>query len=40
VDTVVIAVGCAGGRMVNKMVGRIEAEFILVNTDRRELDAC
>jgi cell division protein FtsZ len=37
---VIIAVGCAGGRMVNKMVGRIEPEFIAINTDRRELDAC
>jgi cell division GTPase FtsZ len=36
VDAVIIAAGCAGGRMVNKMVGRIEAEFIAINTDRRE----
>jgi cell division GTPase FtsZ len=35
-------VGCAGGRMVNRMVeaGRIEGEFIAINTDRRELEAC
>lgn len=39
-DTAIIAVGCAGGWMVNKMIGRIPAEFIAVNTDRRELDAC
>jgi cell division protein FtsZ len=40
VATVIIAVGCVGGRMVNKMVGGIESEFIAINTDRRELDAC
>jgi cell division protein FtsZ len=37
---VIIAVGCAGGRMVNHMAGRIEAEYLAINTDRRELDAC
>jgi cell division protein FtsZ len=38
----IIGVGCAGGRMVNRMVdaGRIEGEFIAINTDRRELEAC
>ena len=39
-DTTVIAVGCAGGRMVNHMAGRIKAEYLAINTDRRELDAC
>ena len=38
----IIGVGCAGGRMVNRIVdaGRIEGEFIAINTDRRELEAC
>jgi cell division protein FtsZ len=38
----IIGVGCAGGRMVNRMVeaGRIEGEFIAINTDLRELEAC
>ena len=41
-DTAVIGVGCAGGRVVNELVkaGRIEGEFIAINTDRRELEAC
>jgi cell division protein FtsZ len=39
-DTTIIAVGCAGGRMVNHMAGRIEAEYLAINTDRGELDAC
>jgi cell division GTPase FtsZ len=32
--TVIIAVGCAGGRMVTKILsaGRIEAEYLAVNT--------
>jgi cell division GTPase FtsZ len=40
--TVIIAVGCAGGRMVNKIIsaGRIEAEYLAINTDRRVLEAC
>jgi cell division protein FtsZ len=37
---VIIAVGCAGGRTVNKMIGRIDAEYLAINTDRRVLDAC
>jgi cell division protein FtsZ len=39
-DTVIIAVGCAGGRMVNHMADRSAAEVMAINTDRRELDAC
>ena len=39
-DAAIIAVGCAGGRMVNHMVGRIKAKYLAINTDRRELDAC
>src|SRR6266850_4704799 len=41
-DTAIIAVGCAGGRMVNRIIeqARIEAEYLAINTDRRELDAC
>jgi cell division protein FtsZ len=40
--TVIIAVGCAGGRMVNKIIsaGRIEAEYLAINTDRRVLEVC
>lgn len=38
--TTIIAVGCAGGRMVNHMAGRIDAEYLAINTDRRELDVC
>jgi cell division GTPase FtsZ len=40
--TVIIAVGCAGGRMANKIIsaGRIEAEYLAINTDRRVLEAC
>jgi cell division protein FtsZ len=39
---VIIAVGCAGGRMVNRIIegGRMKAEHLAINTDRRELDAC
>ena len=39
-DTAIIAVGCAGGCMVNHMAGRIKAANLAINTDRRELDAC
>jgi hypothetical protein len=41
-DALVIAVGCAGGRMVNRIIerGRIDAEYLAINTDRWELDAC
>jgi cell division GTPase FtsZ len=39
-DAAIMAVGCAGGRMVNHMVGRIKAAYLAINTDRRELDAC
>ena len=39
-DAAIIAVGCAGGRMVNHMVGRIKAAYLAINTDRRKLDAC
>ena len=40
--TVIVAVGYAGGRMVNKIIsaGRIEAEYLAINTDRRVLEAC
>jgi cell division GTPase FtsZ len=40
--TVIIAVGCAGGRMVNKIIsaGRIEAEYLAINMDRRVVEAC
>jgi cell division GTPase FtsZ len=42
VDAVIIAVGCAGGRMVNRIIerGTTTAEYLAINTDRRELDAC
>jgi cell division GTPase FtsZ len=40
VDAVIIAVGCAGGRMVNHMVGRLKAEYLAINTDKRVLEAC
>ena len=40
--TVIIAVGCAGGSMVNKIIsaGRIEVEYLTINTDRRVVEAC
>lgn len=42
VDTVMIGVGGAGGRIVNRIVdaGRMESEFAAINTDRQELDQC
>jgi cell division protein FtsZ len=41
-DTAIIGVGCAGGHIVNELVtaGRLEAEFVAINTDHRELNAC
>src|SRR5882724_4508136 len=41
-DTAIIGVGCAGGHIVNELVtaGRIEAEFVAINTDGGELNAC
>ena len=41
-DTAIIGVGCAGGHIVNELVtaGRIEAEFVAINTDHGELNAC
>ena len=41
-DTAIIAVGCAGGRMVSQIIerGRIKAEYPAINTDRRMLEAC
>ena len=40
--TVIIAVGYAGGRMVNRIIerGRVRADYAAINTDRLELDAC
>jgi cell division protein FtsZ len=40
--TVIIAVGCAGGRMVNKIISasQLEAEYLAVNTDRCVLEPC
>jgi hypothetical protein len=35
-----MAVGCAGGRMLNHMLGRIKAAYLAINTDRRKLGAC
>jgi cell division GTPase FtsZ len=41
-DTAIIGVGCAGGCIVNLLVkrGKIEGEFVAINTDREELEAC
>jgi cell division GTPase FtsZ len=41
VDVVIIAAGCAGGRMVNRIIeqGTTTAEYPAINTDRRELNA-
>jgi cell division protein FtsZ len=42
VDTVIIAVGCAGGRMVNRIIeqGRVAADYLAIDTDQRVLDSC
>jgi cell division protein FtsZ len=41
-DTAIIGVGCAGGHIVNELVtaGRVEAEFVAINTDYQRLHAC
>jgi cell division protein FtsZ len=38
----IIGVGCAGNRIVNRIVdaGRMESEFAALNTDRQELESC
>jgi hypothetical protein len=39
-DAAAVAVGCAGARMANHMIGRIKATYLAINIDRRELDVC
>jgi cell division protein FtsZ len=36
----VFGVGCAGNRILSYMRGRIEAEFVAINTDKYVLDGC
>ena len=41
-DAVIIAVDCAGRQMVNQIIerGRIQAEYLPINTDQHGLDEC